>query len=175
MHGQINGMGLQNGLSHTLNNFIDQAEKQAGKGPSHYPQACEKLDDFQEHVVNHVGKEGLSYTEAGALLHSANQVGALLGCMTAVPPTPAALEHLLALMGTIDGMGLSNGEANDLLGKTSEVAKKLIDHQGYQTCKKLGDLQKQIEKDTGKPNKLTAAQGATLTAAVTAIGTELGC
>ena len=79
------------------------------------------------------------------------------------------------MMGTIAGMGLAPTEASDLIGMTRDVGKKIVDHQSYQTCKKLGDLLQRIANDTGKPGKLTTAQGTTLTAAAAAIGTELDC
>ena len=92
-----------------------------------------------------------------------------------MPPTPQALHDVLTLMGTIAGMGLSADESTSLITKTRDVGKKLIDHQAYQACKKLGDLQQQINVDVLKGGKLTMPQAATLTAAVSAIGAELGC
>jgi hypothetical protein len=175
MHTLVNGFGLSTGLAGQLNTGISQAEKQAGLGPSHYSIACEKLDDNAELVLDNAGLNGLSYTEAVQYLDASNRVGALLGCTTAVPPTPAALDHVVQLMGTIAGMGLTASEASSLTSLTREIGKKLVDHQAFQACKKVGDLRARIAADTGVAGKLTAAQGATLAAAAAAIGAELNC
>jgi hypothetical protein len=116
----------------------------------------------------------MSYDEARLLLDATNVVGAHYGCATAVPPTPQALHDVVTLMGTIAGMGLTNGEDAVLTARAREVGKKLIDHQLFQACKKVGDLQQQITGDALK-GKLTVPQAATLTSAAVAIGTELGC
>jgi hypothetical protein len=175
LHGLIGGFGLDQGLATSLDNAVSQAEKQAGFGPSHYPQACEKLDDMQEAAIDAAGSRGLSFAEASQLLDTTNVIGAHYGCATAVPPTPQALHDVLSLMETINGMGLSNAEAAVLTSRTRDVGKKLIDHQTFQVCKKLGDLQQQINMDALKGGNLTVAQAATLTAAVTAIRSEVGC
>jgi hypothetical protein len=172
----INSFGLDQGLATALNTAVAQAEKQASQfGPSHYPQTCEKLDDMQEAALDAAGSRGMSYDEARLLLDATNVVGAHYGCATAVPPTPQALHDVVTLMGTIAGMGLTNGEDAVLIARTREIGKKLIDHQLFQACKKVGDLQQQISTDTLKSGKLTVGQAATLSAAAAAIGTELGC
>ena len=147
-------------------------EKELAKGKKH---ACHKLDELMKHTLHDAGKHGLSYAEAGQLLDAANSVGALLGCDPAGSPNAAAESDLVALMGTIDGMSLKDGEANDLIGKAREAALELVEGRPDEACKKLDELAKKIDKDTGKKDKLTAGQGAALSAAVAQIGSELGC
>ena len=159
LHNVINSFGLDPFLATTLNTAVSQAEKQAGLGPLHYPQVCEKLDDMQEAALDAAGSKGMGYDEARLLLDATNVVGAKYGCATAMPPTPQALHDVLTLMGTIAGMGLSADESTSLITKTRDVGKKLIDHQAYQACKKLGDLQQQINVDVAQGRQAHDAAG----------------
>ena len=136
---------------------------------------CPKLDDLLHATINNAGNKGLSFAEAVRLLDGANAVGAALSCASAVPPKPAAVDDLVELLGTIDGMGLKKPEADGLFDKTREAAHAVVDGPSSKACQKLADLAAKIAADTGKKDKLTAAQGATLSAAAAAIRTELGC
>ena len=66
LHNLINAFGLDPFLATTLNTAVSQAEKQAGLGPLHYPQVCEKLDDMQEAALDAAGSKGMGYDEAPA-------------------------------------------------------------------------------------------------------------
>ena len=72
-------------------------------------------------------------------------------------------------------MGLKKPEADALSDKTRQAANAVVDGPPSKACQKLADLAAKIAADTGKKDKLTAAQGATLSAAVAAIRSELGC
>jgi hypothetical protein len=123
------------------------------------------------------GGKGLSYAEAGEILATGTRVLvlAILGCDAAAVPRPAAEAALVGPVATIDGTGLTRGETNELLHKVQAAAAKVVDGPQKDACKKLRELVRTIGEDTGKKDRLTAEQGATLAAAVADTSAPLGC
>jgi len=170
MHTMIAGFGLDKTLANQLDDKVSKVEGAlaAGNDP------CPKLDDLLHATINGAGTKGLAYAEAVQLLDTANTLGSVFSCAAAVPPNPPAIHDLVGLLGTIDGMGLSIAETQTLSAATRQAANAVVDGRPGKPCSKLADLAATIAADTGK-GKLTASQGATLSAAVAAIQAELGC
>jgi hypothetical protein len=173
LHGLISGFGLGKGLENDLQNKVSDAEKKLAEGKD----ACPKLDDLMRNALDHAGKgKGeLSFDETAQLLDATNSIEILLGCIPADSPNPQAENDLVALMSTIDQMGLTNGESDALTNKARDAAKQLVDGQADKACKTLAALTTKIADDTGKKNGLTSSQAASLTAAVNEISSHLGC
>jgi hypothetical protein len=121
------------------------------------------------------GPGGLSFAETIQLLDATNAILRGQGCVPAGSPRPQAEDDLVTLMQTIVGMNLNKPESDDLTKRARDTAKNVVEGNPAVYCMTLSDLSAKIAADTGKKNKLTAAQGTTLSAAVAAIGAELGC
>jgi hypothetical protein len=169
LHALIVGIGLDGGLERSLRQHVTLVESALDRGAD----PCGKLDQLLVAGIDAAGTRGLSYGETVQLLDLANRLGALFACTPAGSPNPAAEADLVGLLGTIEGMGLSNPETTALQGKARAAATKVVT--GPNACKAIGELAARIANDTGKPNRLTEAQGATLAAAVSRISTPLGC
>jgi len=122
-------------------------------------------------------KPGLTVAQATELVAALNSVEWTAGCADADPLTPRsqAEQDMLALVGTLNGMGLDKGLANDLRTTVRDAGKQIAEGTVPQTCKKLAELGKKIAEKTGKKNGLTTPQAAQLSAARAAIAAELGC
>jgi hypothetical protein len=169
----INGFGLNKPLGDDLLHRIADVERRLAQGMP----VCMQLNDLMKTAIDQAqkGPSGLSFTETTQLLNAVNLIELGPGCLSLGSPRPQAEDDLVGLMTTIAGMNPAMPEANDLTNRARDIAKKVVDGNATQYCIALGDLAKKIVGDTGKPNKLTAAQGATLAAAVAAISGELGC
>ena len=169
---QIAGMDLNNGLTHDLTNRLDHIEKTLGT-----PTACAGLGDFLQKVLDEAGHPNpkLTVAQAETIVAAANAVESQIGCADASTAKPQAEQDLLALIGTMNGMGLENGVMNSLLARIRDVGRQLADDPAADACRSLGDLSERITALTGKKNGLTAAQAAQLSAAVAHIAAELAC
>ena len=171
MHAMIAGFGLDKPFAKELDDKVSRVEGELAKGKN----GCPKLDDLLHATIDNAGRRGLSYAEAVQLLDAGNALGSVLSCAAAVPPKPAAVDDLVGLLATIDGMGLKKPEADALSDRTRAAAQTVVEGPLSKSCQKLAELAARITADTGKKDKLTAAQGATLSAAVAAIKLKLGC
>jgi hypothetical protein len=184
--------GLANGLQNNLNDAQNKLSKPLppppppppppphGKPapppppPSPPPAACGPLNAFVNSVFANVGGPKPKLTVAQALsLLSVNQIEATIGCIGWDSAAPGAEADLLGLVATIDAMGLDTGFSNGLESDVANIAGKVVG--GPDACKPLGDLAAKIGANVGKKNGLTAAQAATLNAAIAQISSELGC
>jgi hypothetical protein len=84
-----------------------------------------------------------------------------------------ALGQLANLRTTIEGFGLSAGIERSLLNRVRQV-EDAVDR-GGDACKRLDELARAIDNQTGRPGGLSAAQAAQLDAAVSRLRTTLGC
>ena len=172
LHTTIAGFGLDRPLANQLDDKVTKVESELAKGKD----GCPKLDDLLHATIDNAGSKGLSYAEAVQLLDRANTVGArALVRRRRCRRSRRRSTTSSGSSATIDGMGLKKPEADGLFDKTREAAHAVVDGPSSKACQKLADLAAKIAADTGKKDKLTAAQGATLSAAVAAIRTELGC
>jgi hypothetical protein len=169
----IGGMGLDHGLANDLQNRLNDVSK---KLASHNPaDACNALDDFLQQVIDDAGnnKPKLTVAQAESIVAAANQIETVRSCLPAVSPKPGAEQDVLALIGTVDGMGLDNGFSNGLESDIANIGGNVVG--GPDACKPLGNLATKIGANIGKKNGLTAAQAATLNTAIAQIRSELGC
>jgi hypothetical protein len=173
LEGTIDGFRLDNGLNAQLHERLDDALRAIGDGRS----PCDQLDHVLSTAIDKAGRHtgGLGFAQAIRILDTTNRVERLLGCAAAVPGGAAAEDGLVSLLGTIDGMSLSSGESNSLSAKVRDVAGDVLSGPPAAACAALGGLDSDIAADIGKRNKLTSAQGATLTAAVDAVRIGLAC
>ena len=154
----VGGLGLDKALTKELQNRLAEAAKKLSKSKD----ACHELDEFLRRVMDQAGKKNprLTFEQAAQLL-SANQIEALLGCIEADSPVPAAELHLLELGRTIDGLDVDNGTADELGNRVREAGKQLAVGKLDESCRHLAGLSKKIA-ELAEKGKLTAAQAATL-------------
>jgi hypothetical protein len=171
--GLIAGFGLSKPLSDDLNHRVAEIQRRLAQ---RLP-VCGQLSDLLKAAIDQAqrGPGGLSFAEAGQLLDAVNAIGVGLGCVQVSSPRPQAEGDLVKLMATITGMGLAMPESDDLTNRARNAAEQVVAGSPAGYCRAVGDLADKIRTDTGKPNKLTATQGATLLGAVAAISGELGC
>src|SRR5262249_21931047 len=146
-------------------------------------QNCQHLDDFLTEVFDDAltGSPAMTVAQAVQLL-SANQIEALLGCIPAGSPAPAAEQDLLELLGTIDGMGLAGPVAvdpagrarGDLGGGVRALGGDVVAGDLGGACRSLAGLSNKVA-DYQRKGKLSAAQAATLGGAVADVQGILGC
>jgi hypothetical protein len=164
-------LGLDPKLAKALLHELDEAGRNLGKPK----QSCDHLDKYLQQVIDQAGVGGsrLTLAQAGQLF-SANQIEALLACIPAGSPAPAAEQDVLDLVGTIAGMGLDKPVADDLDRRARDVGEDVVDGSADDSCRSLGDLAKKIA-DLRSHGKLSTTQAATLGAAVAQLERLLGC
>jgi len=170
LHALITSFGLDRNLDALLQNKVSEVETAIAEQSD----VCTKLDQTLIAVFSRTGSgDGeLPFADALQLLDATNTIEIVAGCIPQDSLLPAVQRNLVALMETIDGLDLSSGEESALLEKTEKAAQAAV---RGSPCVDLSKLTAKIAADTGKPNKLTAAQGAALLAAVAAIASEAGC
>jgi hypothetical protein len=167
------GMNLDKGLTKDLQARLDDAPKKLDK-PN---EACKSLTDFPVKVIDEAGSKSprLTIPQAQQLTHGAVAIEGVVGCLAPGSPVGDAANQLLALMQAIDGLGLPGGEDRELTARVSDAGERLVAGKLDDACRRLADLAKKLADDTGKKNKLTAAQAAQLAAALAPIRSGLGC
>jgi LmbE family N-acetylglucosaminyl deacetylase len=170
LHALITSFALERKLDASLQALVTKAENKVAR--SDHP--CSAVEELLLETIDNAGERGLSFAEALQLVETANRIGAELACHPVGSPNPGAVVDLVELMGTIDGMSLSESETNTLLGKTRTAAGKVVTGPARAACTALSDLASRIASDTER-GRLTPAQGAALTAAVNVIRGDLGC
>jgi hypothetical protein len=172
----IAGMNLDRGLTNDLTHRLDDLGKNVD-GANGDDDVCNGLGDVVEQVFDAAGQGKLAVAQAGQIVAAAGSIGRSIGCDDADATTPTAqAEHdLLVLLGTLGGMPLDRGTANDLGNGIGDAGRSLAHDRLPDACRSLSDLGKKIADRTGKKNGLTAAQASTLQTARAAIASELGC
>ena len=140
-------------------------------------EACNAMTDFPVTVIDEAAKKTPRITIAQAQLLTSRAVGVegALGCIPPGSPVGDAAHGLLELMQTIGGLGLNDGQTNDLINKAANAGERLMAGNSSDGCHALAELAKRINQDAGKKDKLTDAQAAQLVAAVVRIRSSLDC
>jgi X-Pro dipeptidyl-peptidase len=167
----VHSFGLAPALEANLEGWLTQAETLLGRGKS----ACTQYDWFIKQVIQYVAGTApkLTVAQGRALAAAASALEGASGCRNPNSPVPAAEQSLIGLIGTITGMGLADPEETILTNQVRTVAKNLVD--GTAVCSSIGDLTTRIAGDSGKNNRLTAAQANQLLAVVAQVSFSVGC
>jgi len=165
-------MNLDEPLSKELVQKLGDALKELDKGK--LKQTCDRIDDVLDKSINDIGKKKpkLTVAQAEQIVGDAYLAEQLLGCIELDSTLPAAVQSVVDVIDTIDGLGASGGTEDDLTTKAKDAGKKLVADKKNATkdaCRKLDEL------DQTATRKLTEAQYAELLPALQAARSAIGC
>jgi Peptidase family M1 domain len=167
----VTSFGLDKGLTHTLQDHIDDANKRLGKQKD----VCNQLDGFLTDVIDELGKPKprMSFGQ-GVQLLSVNQIEMLVGCIPSGSPLPEAELDVITLIHTIETLDLKDGLDHELTDLARQAGEQIVQGDAKHACHNLSDLSEKIAEQA-KKGKLTSAQSATLDAAVAKLSRDIGC
>jgi hypothetical protein len=174
LDGAVEAMNLDQKLADDLQAKLAVPAKKLGGNPK---DACDAMSDFPATVIDEAGKKTprITILQAQQLTGRAVTVEGALGCIPPGSPIGDAAHDLLELMQAIGGLGLKDGETNELVGKAANAGKRLVEGKADDACRGLTELAKRINDDAGKKDKLTDEQAAQLIASVVRIRSSLDC
>jgi HYR domain len=173
LNGAVEAMNLDRKLADDLRAKLAVPAKKLGNPKD----ACDAMSDFPATVIDEAGKKTprITIPQAQQLTGRAVTVEGALGCIPPGSPIGDAAHGLLELMQAIGGLGLNDGQTNELVGKAANAGKRLVERKADDACRGLTELAKRISDDAGKKDKLTDEQAAQLIASVARIRSSLGC
>lgn len=174
--GTVYGLGLAGNVVSNLQGQLVSTGQQLAQGNTN--SACQSLGKFAQQAIQDATQNSpaLTVAQAETLVSGANTIALGLGCS---PPTLAETigeQSVLALSGTLTGLGVASNVTNDLQGQLGSAGQSLTQGNKTSACQSLATFIQHANQDTtgGHPG-LTIAQAATLTTGAGSIRTSLGC